>query len=256
VGDSYNDNVADRDSVARPPDGWLGSGANFLSAAQPYATTTASTGRPILLHRPYRSVAELGYAFRGAPWKTLNFFDSTSADGALLDLFSVSDEPAVVAGRIALNSPQVTMQQALLSGVAQAADGTSPDTATTASSIAASYQSYAYASGSPTATLPINAAMLPSFMTSSALTGAYPTASTPIKYYRESVVRALTAGTQTRTWNLLIDVVAQVGRFPAGTTPTSLANFLVEGGKRYWLSVSIDRYTGKVLDEQWEPVNQ
>jgi hypothetical protein len=71
------------------------------------------------------------------------------------------------------------------------------------------------------------------------------------------VVRALTGGTQTRTWNLLIDVVAQVGRFPAGATaPTSLANFLVEGEKRYWLSVAVDRYTGKVIDEQWEPVNE
>jgi Tfp pilus assembly protein PilX len=229
----------------------------FANLNQTTNTSTAPTARPVILGRPFRSVAELGYVFRDSPWKSLSFFDSSSGDGALLDLFSVTDEPSVVAGRIALNSPQSNMPQALLSGVAQSSDGTtSVLSSSSASAIAAAYQSYAYSSGAPTATFPTNRALLPTFMSSSSLTGAYPLSTAPVKNYRESVVRAFTAGTQTRTWNLLIDVVAQVGRFPSGgPAPTSLANFVVEGEKRYWLSVAIDRYTNKVIDEQWEPVN-
>src|SRR5262249_21570637 len=59
------------------------------------------------------------------------------------------------------------------------------------------------------------------------------------KTQRESIVRALSEVDQTRTWNLLIDVVAQTGRFAPNTT--SLANgFVVNGEQRYWIHVAID----------------
>jgi len=250
-GTTYADNVADADGNPRPPDGWLGGNANFFSNM---SNTVAAAGRPVILHRPYRSVAELGYVFRATPWKTLSFFDDSSADGALLDLFAVSDEPTVVAGRIDLNSAQSAMQEALLNGVGQSYDGSS--SLQSVHQIATAYQNYAYLSGGATATLPTNVAQLPSFLSSTALGGAYPTSTNPIKYYRESVVRGLMAGTQTRTWNLLIDVVGQVGRFQTGSTPASLANFIVEGEKRYWLSIAVDRYTGKVIDQQLEPADE
>ncbi|HEY0256200.1 MAG TPA: hypothetical protein VGC39_02065, partial [Candidatus Methylacidiphilales bacterium] len=126
-------------------------------------------------------------------------------------------------------------------------------------SIANAYQSYAYASGVSATNMPLNLARLPAFMNSPALTNAYTaTANTAsaVKYYRESVVRGLAGGSQTRTWNLLVDVVAQVGRFPTGTTTSSLANFVVDGEKRYWLSIALDRFTGKIIDEQLEPVDE
>ena len=50
----------------------------------------------------------------------------------------------------------------------------------------------------------------------------------------------------------MIDVIAQSGRYPP--TATSLANFVVEGEKRYWLHVAIDRFTGEVVDQQLEAV--
>jgi hypothetical protein len=50
---------------------------------------------------------------------------------------------------------------------------------------------------------------------------------------------------QTRTWNLLIDVIAQTGKYVPGTTPPfddSNANkFVVEGEKRYWLHIALGR---------------
>jgi hypothetical protein len=75
-----------------------------------------------------------------------------------------------------------------------------------------------------------------------------------IQRYRESTIRALSAVGTTRVWNLMIDVIAQTGRFPSSAS--NLANFNVEGERRYWVHVAIDRYTGKVLDEQIEEVKE
>ena len=77
------------------------------------------------------------------------------------------------------------------------------------------------------------------------------------KTQRESIVRALGEAGQTRTWNLLIDVIAQSGRYPpTATTAADLPNFIVEGEQRYWVHVAIDRFTGQVIDKQIEVVNQ
>ena len=75
------------------------------------------------------------------------------------------------------------------------------------------------------------------------------------KTQREAVARALGETVQTRTWNLLIDVIAQSGRYPPNAT--SLTNgFVVSGEQRYWVHVAIDRFTGQVIDKQIEVVNE
>jgi hypothetical protein len=78
---------------------------------------------------------------------------------------------------------------------------------------------------------------------------------------RETVVRALSDTTQTRTWGLLIDVIAQSGRYPPGATqlqdPSDPSKrFIVQGEQHYWVHVAIDRFTGQVLDKQIEVVNE
>ena len=74
-----------------------------------------------MLNRPFRNVAELGYAFRDLPWKTLDFFTDKSADAGLLDIFTINDgtqvlngatvvgmaPPATAAGSVNLNSLNV-----------------------------------------------------------------------------------------------------------------------------------------------------
>jgi hypothetical protein len=78
--------------------------------------------------------------------------------------------------------------------------------------------------------------------------------STP-KTQREAVARALGETGQTRTWNLLIDVIAQSGQYPPNAT--SLTNgFVVSGEQRYWVHVAIDRFTGQVIEKQIEVVNE
>src|SRR5207237_10790406 len=74
------------------------------------------------------------------------------------------------------------------------------------------------------------------------------------KEARELVMRAFSDACQTRTWNLLIDVVAQSGRYPPNAS--ALAGFLVEGEQHYWVHVAIDRFTGQVIDKQIEIVNE
>ncbi len=237
----------------RPPDANLGfSGSGSTStAANPYGSLGDTTRRPLILQRPYRNVAELGYVFRDTPWQTLNFWNNRSADGALLDLFSVSDEPAVSAARVTLATRQKPVLQALLSGMSQEYDGTLPLSATQVSSLATALNAQAYNTGEVAATVPANAADLAPFMSSTGVNGA---GLSNIKYRREAAVRAFAGATQTRTWNLLLDIVAQAGRF--SSTGVSPEDFVVEGESRTWVSTAIDRYTGKVIEQATEQVHE
>jgi len=75
-----------------------------------------------------------------------------------------------------------------------------------------------------------------------------------IQRFHEAVIRPLANTGQTRVWNLMIDVVAQTGRYPKSVT--GLDKFLVEGEQRYWVHVAIDRFTGQVIDKQTEVVKE
>ncbi len=53
----------------------------------------------------------------------------------------------------------------------------------------------------------------------------------------------------------MIDVIAQTGRYAPGTANVTDANkFIVEGEKRYWLHIALDRDAGSVLGTQLEEV--
>lgn len=256
-------NVADTDGVVRPADGWLGTTSGQTTAGPgnlfQFVNVPTLSSRPQLLHRPFQSVGELGYVFRDSPWKSLNLFDPSSGDGGLLDLFSVVDEPAISSGRVSLNTRQPLVLQSLLNSAALNASSATPtplpNPATIAGALSGSNQSYAMnASGNPQATAFLNLAQLPNFMGSSAFATAYPVSSSAVEYEHEAVVRALAGTCQTRTWNLLIDVIAQTGKFPSKTTTGG--SFLVQGEKHYWLSIAIDRFTGKVVDQQLEAVDE
>jgi hypothetical protein len=80
-------------------------------------------------------------------------------------------------------------------------------------------------------------------------------ATTVPKTERELIARALGEIDQTRTWNLLIDLVAQTGHFKPNAA--SLPNdFVVEGEQHYWVNIAIDRFTGQVIDKQVEVVKE
>jgi hypothetical protein len=75
-----------------------------------------------------------------------------------------------------------------------------------------------------------------------------------VKARREVVPRAISSVSQTRVWNVLIDVVAQSGRYAPGETDPK--KFIVEGEQHYWVHVAIDRFTGQVIDKQIEVVQE
>src|SRR5205823_14765913 len=176
-----------------------------------------------------------------------------SADAGLLDVFSINDEPAMVAGRINLNTRQAPVLQSVLAGALW------DDTSITVSNTGTpSAQTMATNITSATSSAPLQ--------NKSALitTAGLPTTSLPlpttsqdnqtVKARREVVSRALSSVSQTRVWNVMIDVVAQSGRYAPGETDPK--KFIVEGEQHYWVHVAIDRFTGQVIDRQIEVVKE
>ncbi len=84
--------------------------------------------------------------------------------------------------------------------------------------------------------------------------GIAATAANVVQRFREAAIRPLATCGSARVWNLLIDVIAQTGRYPASAS--GLNQFLVEGESHRWVHVAIDRYTGQILDSQVENVTE
>ena len=145
------------------------------------------------------------------------------------------------AGKTSLNTRQTPVLTAILSGATKRlADGTTTISPTQRNNIVTAL-----------------VALQPMVRKTDLLTGLANNATVTglgTKEARESVIRAFSDAGQTRTWNLMIDVVAQSGRYPINAS--TLAGFLVEGEQHYWVHVAIDRLTGQVIDKQIEVVNE
>jgi hypothetical protein len=241
----------------------LGDNAAAGNAANPYnesygAAENSNPYRPVMMNRPFRSVGEMGYAFRDQPFRTLSFSSASSPDAGLLDLFTTndySDSSGTRGGVVNLNSRQTPALAGVLTNTVRRED--TPRTSSAAPSPSPSPLASPVANNVATSlTLStianplVNRAGLTTLIANE--TGLGPTVP---KTQRESIARALGETTQTRTWNLLIDVIAQTGRYPPNAT--SLQNgFVVDGEQRYWVHVAIDRFTGRGIDKQIEVVNE
>ena len=265
---AYDTYLVDPDGVERPGDGFYG-GNPF-----PAGNTASMASRPLILNRPFRSVGEMGYANRGyGVWKNVNFSSPQSADAGLLDYFSIDSAP-ISAGKVNLNTRQPQVLQAMLQGAyrIEQLGSTTVDalTASDAGTIANAIVNHTMATTIPSpmpappyipGPLVSRADLVRSLLGDpaiiKALNGIQGTAGTDpantAKTRREALVRALADVGTTRTWNLLIDLVAQTGVYP--TNATGLSNFVVQGEKHYWVHVALDRYTGTVIDQQLELVN-
>jgi hypothetical protein len=231
-------------------------------------------GRPIVLNRPFKSVGELAYTFSDTPWRNLDLSTPESGNSALLDAFCIQDDStpdAVIAGKVNLNTRQAPVLKALLAGAAKQDDGTSAMSATDVSTIAGALIARTTGNSTASGQGPLRnpaelvgryisgngtSAIYKGFSEDVAVNPPSPLSSvgSSIQRFRETAIRAFSSVGTTRVWNLMIDVFAQTGRYPQSAT--SLDQFLVEGEKRYWLHVAIDRCTGEVLDQQLEPVTE
>jgi hypothetical protein len=272
--DTATTTYADADGIVRPADAiYANATYTGYGSSTPYNTITY---RPIILNRPFRNVAELGYVFRDLPWKTLDFFTDKSADAGLLDIFTINDGPQVLDNTdnvLGMAPPTVTAGTVNLDSIyldpnnsALAPVGPPVVAGAIWDEISNSTGSGSGAQSAQTITSNIVNAVSATRMQNKAelLTRAglpttlLPTASNDnqaVKARREVVARAMGSVSQTRVWNLLIDVVAQSGHFKPNAA--SLPNdFIVEGEQHYWVHLAIDRFTGQVVDKQIEVVNE
>ena len=201
-----------------------------------------SRPNPVLvLNHEFRNVGELGYAYRNAS-TSLDFHTAGSVDAPLLDLFTYNTANPR-SGIVNLNTRNASVLAAILAG-AIAIDSSS-STITRANAAAAANSIVAATTTQPA----LGRQDVTRLASSSVVTNAPFTSS---EETRETISRALAEVGQTRTWGLMIDVIAQSGRYPP--TATRLADFVAQGEKRYWLHVAIDRFTGEVIDQQLEAV--
>jgi hypothetical protein len=221
-------------------------------------TPPAAISSYAMLNRPFRNVGEFGYAFRAASSptptpspnpRTLDFYTGTSPDAPILDLFTYNSAP-IRSGIVNLNTQNVAVLTAILTGAFQSEQNIGPSpspspVASPAAKIAAT--NIVNATTTQSALSRAEITRLSSVVTNTPFTASEET--------RETIARALAEVTQTRTWGLLIDLITQTGRYPPGAA--SLAQpFVVEGEKRYWLHIAIDRLTGQVIDQQLEAVSE
>lgn len=202
----------------------------------------------VMLNRPFRNVGEFGYAFRTASGptptpspnpKTLDFYTATSPDAPILDLFTYNTA-TTRAGIVNLNTRNISVLAAILMGAF--ATESSSTGITRPNAIRAAANIVSATSSQPA----LGRQDIPR------LVNAVGTQLGTSEEAKETVARALGETCQTRTWNLMIDVIAQSGRYPP--TATNLTQFIVEGEKRYWFHIAIDRFTGDVIDQQLEEV--
>jgi len=278
--------VADPDGVVRPGDGnsssrafpslftnpQLGAsayqaelnGGSFPALFRAPIDTNYISHRSVILNRPFRNVGEMGYAFRGQPWKTLDFSSARSADLALMDFFSM-DEAEVVAGPVDLNTSRPDVLAATLQGIQinelldrgiTPPPNSNPPSTLTADNANALASRITDITGSKPFRNHGDLVLALAGPAGEANTRIPPIADDApvVKTARETALRSLSSSTQARVWNLMIDVIAQAGRFPPNAQ--KFQDFIVEGECRMWLHVAIDRLTGDIIETRLELVNE
>jgi hypothetical protein len=231
----------------------------------------------VLLNRRFENVGEFGYAYNPASTttsKTLDFAASTSHDKPLLDFFTYStagqpiglfgnagNAPPYRAGIVNLNTRNGPVLASIINGAwlrDQESENPPPDATYLMSQSQALDAGQAIVQETTTngpALTRADVARLAAAATNKLIAdGLW---SPPVSdEKKQTIARALAEVGQARTWNLMIDVIAETGRYSPGTTPpldNSNANkFIVEGEKRYWLHIALDRDDGTVLGTQLE----
>ncbi|MEM6601082.1 MAG: hypothetical protein AAF649_06835, partial [Verrucomicrobiota bacterium] len=242
--------------------------------------------RPVMLNRPFRTVGELGHVFTDIPWKNIDFFSPESGWTGFLDVFCINEDlnnNPVIAGKVDLNTRQAPVLAAILNGAYRADENglapsvpgdpiSSTDATALADALVNRTTDLTTAGKGPLLNLAdlvgryspgasnnlFDAAPYDGFSidlaVSGSATGANPDPRNIVQRLREAPIRALAAAGQAGTWNLMIDLVTQTGKYPV--TATDVNDFLVEAEKRIWLHVAIDRLTGEVIDQEIEVVTE
>ena len=212
---------------------------------------TPPTFTPIVLNHGFSTVADMGYGLKTENGFTrLDFHTwpqvAGSLDAPLLDFFTYNpvDHNYPRAGITNLNTKHVPVMAAILqSGLKKDIDTApvpNPFPVVSSSEATAAAQAIVTATTAQRALNRSEIARLTNVAAGSVSTTGL-AAGEETEKGLETIARALSEMTQTRTWNLMIDVVAQTGRYKPNAPDLSGSNFLVEGEKRYWLHVALGR---------------
>jgi len=211
----------------------------------------------VLLNRRFENVGEFGYAYNPASTlasKTLNFASSTSPERTMLDFFTYNTA-SPRAGIVNINTRNGPVLASIIRG-ALLHDPGSENTPTALASQAialAAAQAIVRETSTSGGGRPAVTRADVARLTAAAFTAVPSLAASDEA--KQTIARALAEIGQARTWNLMIDVIAQTGKYPPGTPDLSNpAKFVVEGEKRYWLHIALDRDNGTVLGTQLEEV--
>jgi hypothetical protein len=207
------------------------------------------------LNRRFENVGEFGYAYSPLSTltsKTLDFTSSASNDRALLDFFTFNTA-SVRAGIVNLN----TRNGPVLASILRGALLNDPGGENTPTALVSQADALNAGPAIVTATTAANGAAVS--RADVARLAAVAAAAVPnlgaSDETKKTIARALAETGKARTWNVMIDVIAQTGKYTLGTPDlTDPTKFIVQGEKRYWLHIALDRDDGTVLGTQLEEV--
>ena len=195
---------------------------NFNLARPPFAPNPASLGVPnyVIVNRRFENVGEFGYAYKPTSTltsKTLDFFSAASPDRALLDFFTYN-EASPRAGIVNLNTRNGPVLASIISGawlLDQTFENTPPDQTYVVSRTDALTAAQAIVQETTSATPGRGPALNRADVTrlAAAAVAAVPVTIGASDLTKNTIARALAEVGQTRTWNLMIDVIAQTGQY-------------------------------------------
>jgi hypothetical protein len=228
----------------------------------PAPTPTSSTH---VISHAFSNVGELGYGIYTSspsptpfpsPLPTLDFSPPSFLDAPILDFFSYNPISSAYprAGIVNLYTRNAPVLAAILAGTLKtdAAANQNPPSPVISGSPSANSEAMTMASrivqetqnvlaGTPGYGSVTQTDMTRAIAARLAAAAAQHAPGTNLTEQEQAISRALAEVGQTRTWNLLIDVLAQTGKYKPNAPDLTGSNFVVEGEKRYWLHIALGR---------------
>jgi hypothetical protein len=192
----------------------------------------------VLLNRRFENVGEFGYAYNPVSTttsKTLDFASSTSRDKPILDFFTYNTAGRR-AGIVNLNTRNAPVLASIIRGALLNDPGSENTPTVLVSQTDALAAGQAIVQETTTNGPVLNRADVARLAAAAADAVPNLRASDETK---QTIARALGEAGQARTWNLMIDVIAQTGHY--GPNAQNLTDFIPEGEKRYWLHIALGR---------------
>jgi hypothetical protein len=229
----------------------------------------AAPANPIVISHAFSSVGDFGYGIvtppgsgppapppGSTPLPTLDFSPPSYLDAPILDFFSYNPISSAYprAGIVNLYTRNAPVLAAILAGTLKtdAAASQNPPSPVISGTPAANSEALTAATRIVTETQKVLAGnpdygsvtqtdMTRAIAARLAAAAAQHAPGTNLTEQEQAISRALAEVGQTRTWNLLIDVVAQTGKYKPNAPDLTGSNFVVEGEKRYWLHIALGR---------------